>query len=83
MESLFFRCAPENQTTFLDCEVIYHNTIMSENASVSGDIVLDATEKNILSPWTNLTICIFYVVILRLVGYLILRFVRNPSKTSG
>ena len=63
------------------CQSLYSNSTR-EHVYISGDAVLDETDGNLLPIWTCVTICFVYIVILRLVGYIALRTIRNPTKTG-
>ena len=76
------RCAPVNETMFMECRSLYENTTVSGDAYISGESVLEATEKNLLPSWVNITLCFAYIIILRLIGYIVLRTIRNYSKTG-
>ena len=75
------RCATFNETMFAECQSLYENTTVSGDVYISGESVLDATEKNRLPSLVNITVRFAYIIILRLIGYIVLRTIRNPSRT--
>ena len=81
MNNLFYlRCGSASQTLFAQCRT--QNETSGEDLYVSGHVVLDVTEPDILPVWINIAASVAFIVAFRLAGYLVLRFMRNPTKNG-
>ncbi len=47
---------------------------------ISGDVVLRETEPDLPPVWACVLGCCAFVLLLRIAGYLVLRFIKNPRK---
>lgn len=47
---------------------------------ISGRAVLEETEPHAFPVWGNVLGCVGLTVLMRVAGYVVLRFIRNPSK---
>ena len=72
-----FRCAPANQTIFRECRF---NNGTSGELYVSGEVILSVTEPDAFPFWINMAAGVAMVIIFRFAAYMVLRYIRNPSK---
>ncbi len=77
--SLPHRCAPLNQTVLAGCRSLELNSTSAE-LYTSGASALEGTQHYLLPAWLNLTVSVTLVVCTRLLGYLVLRYSRNPNR---
>ncbi len=77
---LFCRCSDPDTTIFNECKLNSNNNTLDGEMFISGEAILKQTEPDMFPIWANLLGCLAFSLTLRLLGYLVLRYIKKPSR---